>query len=67
MLKYEICQRYLSPKSPLSERGLAIASLKLVICSFLFTKKVAVLLRGEGVDLTTPESKLATSHLLIDL
>ncbi len=31
----KICQRYLSPKSPLSERGLAIATLKFHIFSIL--------------------------------
>ena len=32
----KICPRYLSPKSPFSERGLTIASLKLYLYKFYF-------------------------------
>ena len=43
----KICQRYLTPKSPLSERGLAIASLKVFYLIPLFNiHKLITIFRG---------------------
>ena len=49
----KICLRYLSPKSPFSERGLTIATLKIlskyVFCFVHFPVWFRLLFEGEGI------------------
>ena len=46
----KICLRYLSPKSPFSERGLAIASLQVFFCLYFYLLFVLSGAYGEVVQ-----------------